>query len=55
MSSGRDEMMANWSQEQRESFYKPKSQLDRLKDYLEVLEEAVERTKYQIKELQNAE
>lgn len=53
MSSGRDEMMSNWSQEQKKEVYQQKTPIERMEDYLKTLEEEVERIKWHIKELKN--
>lgn len=53
MSSGRDEMMSNWSKEQKKEVYQQKTPIERMEDYLKTLEEEVERIKWHIKELKN--
>ena len=53
MSSGRDEMLSNWSQEEKKQFIPYKTHLERMKSYRETLMAELERLEYHIKELEN--
>ena len=53
MSSGRDEWMSNWSQEDKDRELKKfsKTPLERMEDYLKTLEAEMERIKYNIEQI----
>ena len=53
MSSGRDEMLSNWSQEEKKQFIPYKTHLERMKSYRETLMAELERLDYHIKELED--
>lgn len=55
MSSGRDVYLEKWSQEQKIMVFKPKTHLERMKDYREVLLADLERVEHHIKELEDEE
>ena len=53
MSSGRDEMLSNWSQEDKKRNIPYKTHLERMKQYRETLLAELERLEYHIKECEN--
>ena len=53
MSSGRDEMLSRWSQEDKRQHIPYKTHLERMKHYRETLLAELERLEYHIKELEN--
>ena len=55
MSSGRDYMMENWSQETKREVYKPKSPLERMYALRDTLKADLERIEHNIKEYEDAE
>lgn len=52
MSSGRDEWLANWSQETKREVFKPLKELDRLYKHRKALQAYLEQLEYHIKELE---
>ena len=53
MSSGRDEMLSRWSQEDKRQHIPYRTHLERMKHYRETLLAELERLEYHIKELEN--
>lgn len=53
MSSGRDEWMSTWSQEDKNKYMPVKTHLERMVAYRDTLLAEVERLNYHIKELQD--
>lgn len=53
MSSGRDVMLENWSQEQKQTVFKPLTHLERMYKYRKALQAYLEQLEYHIKELED--
>ena len=53
MSSGRDEMLSRWTQEEKQQYIPVKTPLDRMRDYKATLLAELERLEYHIKELES--
>ena len=55
MSSGRDVYLEGWSQEQKTVVIKPKTHLERMKDYKETILAELDRLTNHIKDLEDEE
>lgn len=55
MSSGRDVYLEKWSQEQKLAVFKPKTHLERMREYRETILAELDRLNHHIKELENEE
>jgi hypothetical protein len=53
MSSGRDEMLSRWTQEEKKQYIPVKTPLERMEAYRDTLLVELERLEYHIKELQD--